>query len=134
MEPTNVNPTSPGDDRFEEALRAHYQPAPLPADAFTRNVLAALPPPTPQRLEQRSSLRLWLCLAGGAVGCYLAKSAFSNGPGGTDPFQSMLPDLKVALEPLATSSTALALAVTAGSLMLAYWRRLYTKLLRLTAE
>jgi hypothetical protein len=85
MEPVNLSPSAPDDERLEAVLR---QPTagPLPDDGFSTQVLAALPPP---RREGALGWRGWL--VAGLVACRLLafgpdlSADFDNlgtGPGG----------------------------------------------------
>jgi len=128
MESSDLNPHPRDDVRLEAWLRTGAGQPPLPDDGFSARVMAALPSaapaPAPARVSQR---RIFvLCAVGAAIGGVITFA------GSIDPaaFTTPLAALGDAVTRLAgeTVSTTGALVVigTLGSLAIAYWRELRT--------
>jgi hypothetical protein len=126
MESTDLNHSS-DDTQIDSWLRANARQAALPDDGFSARVLAALPAQTPVR---RSPRRTWLWLSGGAVGCVVAARTGGSASEIATQFATLVTESRAAFAPLADPSLLLATVVTAGSLMVVYWRELTSKLSR----
>lgn len=129
MEPSELNPPSADDARFDAWLRRQAALTPLSDDGFAARVLHALPTPVdPALLAQAQRARRaeawrrgWFCAAGAAAG--LALHFLDFGREGT---------LAVLWHQLGTATISLAdilsvsgvVVITTGSLVLAYWKQL----------
>ena len=120
MEPADLTPSSqPNDDPLEQLLRRPL--APLPDGAFSRDVLAALPPSAPQK--STSSLRAVFIAAGAIIGLGVAGAAVMRNGLGTTTANIALSDLNASLvqvgEALANPTAILALVISGLSVAFA---------------
>jgi hypothetical protein len=121
MEPANLNASS-DDARLEALLRRPA--APLLDDGFSRRVLAALPPVTPQSLPEFSGAPWVVSLGGGIFGTAFAIVGVFLWPGvGSDLAHSIdgiVRNFAVLADPL----FLLAVAITTVSLWYVFRQRL----------
>lgn len=116
MESPDLKPHSPDDAQLETWLRDNAATPPLPDDGFSNRVLAALAPDA-----QDVTHRIIICLVGAAAGMGFA---VAQGLSWSDIFAGdrLNPALTQGLAALAQPSILLALAITAASLVFAFWR------------
>ncbi len=114
-----MKPSSPDDTPVEAWLRSSASLPPLPDDGFSHRVLAALPPPARRRANR---LRLVLCLAGALAGVALVLQHSPDFPDIFHRLEQLDPVLNQATSQLADPAFAIALGVTAASLLFVFWR------------
>lgn len=116
MEPNDLNSPSSDDPQLEAWLRASAALPPLPDNGFTSRVVATLPVTT----AQRSTQRMWFCVAGALVGLAVAALKIFTAPDLAISVPTITPDAARAMEQLADPKLLVAVAVTAASLAFAF--------------
>lgn len=121
MEPNDLNSPAPAEDAQLDAwLRTHAALPPLPDDGFSRNVLAALPPPQKSRTMSR---RLAIAL-GAVAGIGFAAWQFFAGTPVEFNLPAPDPEIATVLAQLADPKLHTALGVTVLALAFVFWRDL----------
>lgn len=121
MEPAKLKP--PVDEEATLAAMARLQSPAIPDDGFSARVLAALPPPTPERLRRARPAARWPWLAyfgGGLIGAVLAVSQTGSGSGLAAAVRQLAYALNDTGIALAGPWLLLSLSITACSLLIAY--------------
>ncbi len=124
MEPNDLKSTPPDDAALETWLRANAALPPLPDHGFSRQVLAALPPPTRRAARTRRLATLIGALAGIALAAYKIHSATADGFN----LPSFTPEATATFTQLSDPKMFAAIVVTALSLLYAFWSEIRPRL------
>jgi hypothetical protein len=116
MESNDLKANRPDDAQLEAWLRTSASLPSLPDEGFTRDVLAALPPP----VQTRVTARALACLAGALVGIGIAVFQFQQ----TSDLPRFDEALLASLERLSQPTVGLAVGVTLLSLAYVFWSEL----------